>query len=166
MQSSVSTNTFTFEHRVYFNETNAVGGVAYFSNYVKWQGMTREEYFIETVPSWREIMKVIALGQLNMITVQEQSHFVQHAFFGDTILIELQTADIKRFSFDMVFFMTNAETGTLLYEGIQKLAFDNFKGKFIEIPEPMLKSVQAHKVDDADERCCKLKRFFNIPNTT
>ncbi len=42
----MSKKEFAIEHRVYFNETNAMGGVVYFANYVKWQGMTREEFFV------------------------------------------------------------------------------------------------------------------------
>lgn len=158
--SNTKNKVFTIEHTVYFNETNAVGGVVYFSNYVKWQGMAREEYFIQTVPSWQEIMNYVISGQLNMITVEEHSHFVQHAFFGDQISIRLQTTNIRKYSFDMVFFISNSKTGQLLYEGTQKLAFDDFKGKFIEIPQEMLKSVKEHRIPEDDLQFCRLNKYF------
>lgn len=156
-----STKVFILEHKIYFNETNAVGGVAYFSNYVKWQGMAREEYFMQSVPAWREIMSFVEQGKLNMVTAEEHSHFIQHAFFGDEIVIRLQTANIKTFSFDMIFIMTNKKTGQLLYEGLQRLAFDDFKGKFIPIPGPMLESVKDHEADLSELKFSKLKEYVS-----
>ena len=152
---------FIFRHKIYFNETNAVGGVAYFSNFIKWQGMVREDYFISTVPQWRDIMKHIALGQLNMITVEEHSHFIQHAFFGDEILVNLFTANIKKYSFDMLFFMYHAGNNNLLYEGFQRLAFDNFNGKFVEIPKPMLESARQNEISQTSLQASKLKKYFS-----
>ncbi len=157
---STKTKVFILEHTVYFNETNAVGGVAYFSNYVKWQGMTREEYFMRTVPEWREIVKLVSQNQINMITVEEHSHFNQHAFFGDKVIIRLQTSNIKRYSFDMIFIMINANNEQVLYEGFQRLAFDDFKGKFIEIPKPMLDSVKEHEMNLEDLKESKLAKYF------
>jgi len=138
---------FIIRHKVYFNETNAVGGVVYFSNYVKWQGMSREKYFVDTCPDWPEIMKHVYELKLNMITVEEHSYFLQHAFFGDDITIELRTGNAKKFSFDMFFLMKNGRNETL-YEGMQKLAFDDFKGKYVNIPESMRRSVDSYSVSD------------------
>lgn len=161
MAMATSNKTFVLEHKIYLNETNAVGGVAYFSNYIKWQGMAREEYFIVTVPVWQEIVKEVSYGKVNMITVEEHSHFIQHAYFGDTIVISLQTANIRTFSFDMIFFMTNKTTNQLLYEGLQRLAFDDFKGRFVPIPPAMLESVKDYKADLSVLKFTKLKQYFN-----
>lgn len=152
---------FITEHTVYFNETNAMGGVAYFSNYIKWQGMAREDYFIKSVPTWRDIMKLISLGQLNMITVEEHSHFIKHAYFGDELLIKLFTHNVKKYSFEMLFFMFKKDGNELLYQGFQKLAFDNFRGSFVEIPQPMLVSINAHRIDDDSEDLIRLKTFWS-----
>ena len=38
---------FIYKHTVYLNETNAMGGVVYFANFVKWQGIVREEFFMK-----------------------------------------------------------------------------------------------------------------------
>lgn len=142
------TQTFKFKHKIYFNETNAVGGVAYFSNFVKWQGMVREEYFVSTVPEWQDIMKEVSSGKVNMITVEEHSHFIQHAYFGDTITIHLRTANLKRFSFDMIFKVYRNSTEDPIYDGWQRLAFDDYQGHFIPIPEPMRKSIANHLMSD------------------
>ncbi len=159
---SKNENSFLVEHTVYFNETNAVGGVVYFSNFVKWQGMVREKYFIDTVPEWRDIMKYIQAGKLNMITVEEHSFFSHHAFFGDKIIIKLQTTNIKKYSFDMIYTMINAETEKLVYEGFQRLTFDDFSGKFIEIPPPMLASVRKYQMTSEFSETSKLRKFFSL----
>ena len=135
---------FEYKHTVYFNETNAMGGVVYYSNYVKWQGMTREEFLVKTVPEWKLIMQQVANGSVNMITAEEHSRFIQHAFFGDEIVIRIHAEEIKKFSFNIVFEMTKNGSDTIIYEGWQRLAFDDFKGNFVPIPAPLLKSVLEH----------------------
>lgn len=149
--------TFICKHTVYFNETNAMGGVAYYSNYVKWQGMAREDYFIKTVPEWKQIMQAVTLGKVNMITVEEHSHFIQHAFFGDEVIIKLQTGDVRKYSFNMTFEMLKTDSDNVIYKGWQKLAFDDFKGKFVPIPDPMLRSVLDYATKEEYDRY--LKRY-------
>lgn len=149
--------TFTIEHKIYFNETNAVGGVAYFSNFVKWQGMAREEYFMASVPEWKQVMEAVSSGKVNMITVEEHSHFIQHAFFGDNLIIHLRTANLRKFSFDMIFKVYKNNLETMIYDGWQKLAFDDFKGNFIPIPEPMRRSVVEHLMTDKEYEEHKIK---------
>lgn len=147
---------FEHAHTVYFNETNAMGGVVYYSNYVKWQGITREEFFLKTVPEWKLLMQEVANGRVNMITAEEYSHFIEHAFFGDEIVIRIHAEEIKKFSFKIVFEMTRKGSDKVIYRGWQRLAFDDFKGKFIPIPEPLLRSVLEHtpqsEIDKYSER--------------
>ena len=100
---------FTYKHTVYLNETNAMGGVVYFANYVKWQGMVREEFFMKAFPAWKEVMKLVMSGSANMITVEEHSRFRRHASFGDTVIIKLKTANLKKCSFDLIFNMEVVE---------------------------------------------------------
>ena len=42
-----SVKDFTYKHTVHLHETNAMGGVVYFANFVKWQGIAREEFFMK-----------------------------------------------------------------------------------------------------------------------
>lgn len=135
---------FEHKHTVYFNETNAMGGVVYYSNYIKWQGETREAFFIETVTEWNLVMQEVAKGNVNMLTTEEYSHFIQHAFFGDEIIIKIHAEEIKRFSFKIIFKMTKNSSDTVIYEGWQRVAFDDFKGNFVPIPKPMLRSILEH----------------------
>ena len=148
----MSGKEFVYKHTVYLNETNAIGGVVYFSNYVKWQGMVREEFFMKVFPSWIEIMKEVSEGKVNMITVEEHSNFRRHAFFGDTIIIKLQTADVRRCSFDLKFKMYRNSIEELIYEGWQTLTFMDYKGDFISIPEPIRETVLSFRASDTEDK--------------
>lgn len=112
---------FEYKHTVYFNETNAMGGVVYYSNYVKWQGMTREEFFIKTVPEWKLVMQEVANGSVNMLTTEEYSHFIQHAYFGDEVIVKIHAEEIKKFSFKIISEMTKNGSNTLIYNGVAKI---------------------------------------------
>ncbi len=148
---------FVYHHRILFNETNAAGGVVYFSNYSKWQGMMRELWFVDVVEDWKDIMIASSTGKLNMITVEEHSHFIKHAYFGDRLEMQLRMTNAKSYSFEMIFLIYNDTTKELLYEGMQKLAFDDFKGKFIPIPNTMKNCVLEYSVDTKDLKLLKLK---------
>ncbi len=143
---------FIFKHTVYLNETNAMGGVVYFANFVKWQGMVREEFFMKAFPMWEDVMKLVMAGSANMITVEEHSRFKRNAFFGDTIIIKLQTANLKKCSFDLVFKMFRNNEDELIYEGWQKLTFDDYKGNFIPIPEPFRISIMEYQSHENDNK--------------
>lgn len=159
LSRSQKTSPFSISHKVFFNETNAVGGVVYFSNYIKWQGIAREEYFVSTVPEWRDIVADVSQGRLNMMTVEEHSYFLNHAFFGDTVEIQLQTINIRSYSFIMLFVISN-QKHERLYEGMQKLAFDDFQGNYVKIPPPMLKSVRERQYQGDVSEFKKLKLYL------
>jgi len=143
---------FTYKHTVYFHETNSMGGVVYFSNYVKWQGMVREAFLLQAVPECKDIMQAVIAGKVNMITVEEHSRFIQHAFFGDEITIEIYATEIRKLSFNIIFQMKRGASTTVIYTGWQKLAFDDFKGNFIPIPDGLLKAVLDHTPDSEYEK--------------
>ena len=143
---------FVYKHTVFLHETNAMGGVVYFANFVKWQGIVREEFFTRAFPSWKEIMKLVMAGSANMITVEEHSRFRGHAFFGDTVIVRLQTANLKKVSFDLVFRMYRNTEDNLIYEGWQKLTFDDYKGNFIPIPEPFQKTILEYETASAEHK--------------
>ena len=143
---------FTYKHTVYLNETNAMGGVVYFANYVKWQGMVREEFFMKAFPAWKEVMKLVMSGSANMITVEEHSRFRRHASFGDTVIIKLKTANLKKCSFDLIFNMFRNNEDELIYEGWQRLTFDDYKGNFIPIPEPFRVSILEYQVPEGEHK--------------
>ena len=158
---------FVYKHTVHLNETNAMGGVVYFSNFVKYQGIAREEFFMKAFDTWKDVMKLVMSGSANMITVEEHSRFKRHAFFGDTIIIKLQTANLKKCSFDLVFKMYRNSEDELLYEGWQKLTFDDYKGNFIPIPEPFCQSIREYETKDTENKRATLReRMKPTPSTT
>ncbi|OIO38118.1 MAG: hypothetical protein AUJ71_03855 [Candidatus Omnitrophica bacterium CG1_02_49_16] len=132
---------YEYPYLIHLHETNAVGGVVYFSNYVKWQGIVREDFFIKSVPEYRQIMMDVVSGKVNMITVEEHSRFISHALFGDEILIRLHTEDIQKCSFKFFFRMTKKNENGEIYEGWQTVSFDDYRGRFIPIPVPFLRVV-------------------------
>lgn len=143
---------FIHKHIVYLNETNAMGGVVYFANFVKWQGMVREDFFMNAFPTWEDVIKLVMAGSVNMITVEEHSKFLRHAFFGDTVVIKVQTANLKKCSFDLVFKMYRIGEDGLIYEGWQRLAFDDYKGNFISIPEPFRLTILEYQVPEGEHK--------------
>lgn len=146
----MSGKVFTHKHVVYLNETNAMGGVVYFANFVKWQGMVREEFFMRAFPMWEDVMKLVMAGSANMITVEEHSKFIRHTFFGDTVIIKLQTANLKKCSFDLIFKMYRNNEDELIYEGWQRLTFDDYKGNFIPIPEPFRETIMEYQAPEGE----------------
>ncbi|OGW81404.1 MAG: hypothetical protein A3G33_00970 [Omnitrophica bacterium RIFCSPLOWO2_12_FULL_44_17] len=149
---------FVLKHTVYLNETNAMAGVVYFANFVKWQGMTREEFFIKVFPNWAEIMKLATDGFVNMITVEEHSFFRRHAFFGDVMIMKLQTANLRKCSFDLIFKVFRNTEDELIYEGWQRLTFDDCKGNFIPIPEPIRQSILDYETSNPDYKKKTIRR--------
>lgn len=154
----MSGKEFVLKHTVYLNETNAMGGVVYFANFVKWQGITREEFFIKVFPNWSEIMKLAADGFVNMITVEEHSFYRRHAFFGDTVILKLQTANLRKCSFDLIFKVYRNSEEELIYEGWQRLTFDDCKGNFIPIPEPIRQSILEYESSNTDYKRKTVRR--------
>ena len=148
---------FVYKHTVHLHETNAMGGVVYFANFVKWQGEAREEFFMKAFPTWKEVMKLVMSGSANMITVEEHSRFKRHASFGDMIIIKLQTANLKKCSFDLIFKMYRNSEDEFIYEGWQKLTFDDYKGNFIPIPEPFCKSILEYQSSDGEFKRSSLR---------
>jgi len=111
-------NEFTFEHTVFLNETNAMAGVVYFSNFVKWQGMARES-ILRQHPKFKEIMS----RPIEMITRSCSVNFLDHLYFGDEVLIKVSTKQVLPASFVMVFHYLNKTTNKLVAIGEQKIAF-------------------------------------------
>ncbi len=143
---------FIYDHLVYLNETNAMGGVVYYSNYSKWQGIVREAFFIRCVPEWQQILSEVLKGNVEMITVEEHSNFIHHAYFGEEIVIKAIARDIQKFNFKISYEMTKKNEQKIIYQGWQKIAFSDNKGRFIPIPEPFLKAALEHASEDEIEQ--------------
>lgn len=121
---------FTFEKTVYLTDTNAEGNV-YFARYFDWQGMAREEFVMQNVPS---LLSIIQSG-IKFITVNASAEFKHEAVLYDQILIDIKTADIKKMSLELIFTFTNKRTDQLIAVGREKLAWADPTGKLIPIPD-------------------------------
>ena len=134
---------YFYDHLVLLEETNAMGGVVYFSNFVKWQGMARE-YILTRHPSFREIIS----GPAEMITHSCSVRFLDHLRFGDTLRIQVSTKEIMPTSFVMIFEYFNKETGKLVAEGEQKVAFaDKTTGQLCRVPREIIELVKSVEID-------------------
>jgi enediyne biosynthesis thioesterase len=110
---------FLYEKTVLVKQTNLFGN-AYFSNFVEWQGEAREKLFLSH-PASLEFLRV----NRNVLLVTHTVHhrFLSHAFFGDTIRIELTTRDIMDYTLTLVFRYYNGANNELIGEGWQKICF-------------------------------------------
>lgn len=130
---------FLFEVTVYLKDVN-VFGTGYFSRYFDWQGMAREEYFM-TVKGYEQIM---AAG-VRMITKKAWVDYKNHSTVFDHIIMRIQSKNIKRCSFEMIFTYFHKDTGKLIASGGQILAFSDHTGKLIPIPKQILDVILKHK---------------------
>jgi len=130
---------FVYEHMVLLNETNAMAGVVYFSNFVKWQGMARE-FILSQHPKFKEMMS----RPIEMITQNCSVNFLGHLYFGDKIQIKVTTRRILPASFVLVFRYFNKETNQLIATGEQKVAFANLQTRELcETPEEIRQLAQS-----------------------
>lgn len=122
---------FTYEHLILLNETNAMAGVVYFANFVKWQGMARE-YILIQHPKFKEIMS----RSIEMITHSCSVDFLDHLYFGDTVQIKITSKRVLPTSFIMVFRYFNKLTNKLVATGEQKITFANLQTRQLcKMPE-------------------------------
>jgi acyl-CoA thioesterase FadM len=117
-------NYFTYEHLILFNETNALGGVAYFSNYVKWQGMARE-YILCSHPQFKKLLS----SGIEIVTNRCSVEFRDSLYFGDIVLIKIFIKQIMPASLTLLFEYLNKKTGQIVAIGEQKIAFINSESK-------------------------------------
>ena len=127
----MSTKNFVFEKVVYLGDTNAEGNV-YFAKYFDWQGQAREAFVKDQIPNIVDLMK----SGLILITCEAYNNFIKPSFLFDHIDIEINTYNIKKASFVLVFSIKNKISGELLSKGWQKIAFfDGKSGKLFEMPD-------------------------------
>lgn len=141
-------NGYYYDHLVLLEETNAMGGVVYFSNFVKWQGMARE-YILTQHPGFKELMS----GPAEMITHSCSVRFLDCLYFGDTVRIKVSTKDIMPTSFRMIFAYCNKETGKLVAEGEQKVTFsDKTTGELCRVPKEILELAKRAEIVEKPQK--------------
>ncbi|MFN3551074.1 MAG: acyl-CoA thioesterase [Endomicrobiia bacterium] len=126
---------FAFKKIVYIGDTNLEGNV-YFAKYVDWQGMAREELWRKSYPLDFLKEKII------LITVEAHISYKYPLFLYDEVLIFVNTSNIKKTTFDLVFSYVNKNNGKLIAEGTQTIGFSDFNGKFLPVPDSVVKEAQ------------------------
>ncbi len=125
---------FTSEIQVTLKDTNVFGNV-YFSNYIEYQGTIREKFLLATVPNLHEML---AKNQIRLVTIDTYNKFISNAYFGDTLLLELTTSNIKAATCKLNITFKNKATGKLVGKGYQRFCAVSAKGKVMRIPDELL----------------------------
>ncbi|MCG8638064.1 MAG: acyl-CoA thioesterase [Desulfobacterales bacterium] len=125
---------FRTEIMVTLKNTNVFGNV-YFSNFIEYQGVVREKFLLANVPDLHDLM---ASQSIRLVTVDTYNRFISNAYFGDTLVVELTTSDIKAATCQLNISFKNKATGQLLGEGYQRFCVVSAKGRVIRIPENFL----------------------------
>jgi len=110
--------TYTYRHRVTFDETNLVGNV-YFAHYLHWQGHCREHFLADHAPS-----VLAALGDgLALVTVACDVEFYAEGRALDVIEVRMGLDRIAGHRITMAFDYQRLEPeGDLLARGHQTVA--------------------------------------------
>lgn len=126
-------NDRVFRKEIFINlgETNATGNV-YFANYIKYQGLLREQCIVKHVPDINEIM--IQTG-VRLVTVDVYQKFKMNAYFGDTIIGELTVDQIQGCKAKVKFRYRNKKSGVLIGEGYQHFCCVDKNGKVLKMPK-------------------------------
>ncbi len=125
---------FKTEIVVTLKNTNVFGNV-YFANFIEYQGVVREKFLLANVPHLHQLM---AEQKIRLVTVDTYNRFIANAYFGDTLVVELTTSEIKAATCRLNIKFTNKATGELIGEGYQRICVVSEKGKVIRIPEDFL----------------------------
>ncbi len=129
-----SNRIFTTEIVITLKDTNVFGNV-YFSNFIEYQGIIREKFLLSAVP---DLHNMLSANSIRLVTVDTYNRFMQNAYFGDTLLIELTTSAIKASSCKLNITFKNKNTGWIVGKGYQTFCVVKSNGKVIRIPDMFL----------------------------
>ncbi|MDY6904451.1 MAG: thioesterase family protein [Thermodesulfobacteriota bacterium] len=125
---------FTTEIIVTLKDTNAFGNV-YFSNYIQYQGVIREQFLLATVP---DIHRLLTQTRIRLVTVDAYNKFLSNAYFGDTLIAELTTSSFKAASCRLNIRFRNKKTGELIGDGYQTFCVVQADGRVVRLPDELL----------------------------
>lgn len=133
-----------YEHRlrVSFQDTNLVGNV-YFAQYFAWQGKCREAFLFDHAP---QILEDFRKGN-GMITKESSCTFLQEAFAGDRLLIEMSLSDLTRVGMSMNFdyYRTDGPDGrVLLAQGFQSALWVNPEHRIGVMPDYLYDAIDGY----------------------
>lgn len=137
---------FKTEITVTLKDTNVFGNV-YFSNYIEYQGVVREKFLLSTLP---EIHEMLSETRIALATIETYHQYISSLYFGDTMIAELTTSDIKGASCKLNFNFKNKATGTSVGNGYQRFCVVGFKGMVIKIPDKLMEILDYYQ--DVEEK--------------
>lgn len=143
-----------FEHRftVTMGDTNLEKNV-YWANYFDWFGHARELFLLELMQLPVGVLAHEVLEAQNVVikTVQTEMKHMNSAFLGTRVGVRITTRDFRPCSVTLCCEVVNlAEENpkkAILAVGSQKVAFENFQGKFIRIPELLRERAEEYQAD-------------------
>lgn len=126
-------NDRVFRKEIFINlgETNATGNV-YFANYIKFQGLLREQCMVYHIPNINEIM---AQTGIKLVTVDVFQKFKRNSYFGDTLIGEMTVDVIKGCKTKLNFRYLKKTDGELIGEGYQHFCCVGKSGKILKMPK-------------------------------
>ena len=132
---------FVFEKTIYLTDTNALGN-AYFARYFDWQGMAREEFLRRLLP---DPVAFFGAG-MKIFTVKAETEYKSGLALYDELQIEIRTMNIKKTSFDFVFFLRRKLDGQLAALGRQRFCVIDASGEFTIIPPTMKENLLKYRM--------------------
>jgi acyl-CoA thioester hydrolase len=121
------------ELRVRFGDTDMLGHV------------NNASYFTYMEEARCDFVQAIGMKEVPLILASAKVDFRAQSYFGDTLEIETWVTRIGNSSFDVANLMRNAETGTVVFEGVAVLVyFDYEEQKPKRIPDDLRKILEQY----------------------
>jgi acyl-CoA thioester hydrolase len=121
------------ELRVRFGDTDMLGHV------------NNASYFTYMEEARCDFVQAIGMKEVPLILASAKVDFRAQSYFGDTLEIETWVTRIGNSSFDVANVMRNAETGTVVFEGVAVIVyFDYAEQKPKRIPDDLRKLLEQY----------------------
>ncbi len=133
----ISYMTSRAELRVIYGDTDAMG-MAYYSNYLRWFEIGRNEWLRDTGVTYKEIE---TSGTFAPVT-QAYCHFLSPAHYDDVIVIETTIEYLKRASIKFLYRILRKDDQQELVKGYTIHAFTDSTGKILKTPEILKKRIE------------------------
>lgn len=139
-------NIYTYDLTVTIGDTNMEGNV-YWLKFLEWFGRARELFLLNLLPEVN--MPDFLMGEKGMTiaTRDIQSHFKKSAYFTDNLQLQIFLEKLQNASAVIAFQTVNKNTGEILNEGRQTLAFiDIHTGKPGKMPSEIKEAAKEYLV--------------------
>ena len=140
----MSKEIFIYNKTVYLGDTNAEGNV-YFANYFRWQGEAREAFYAAHFP-----LDIWQQTGLKLITCDASVRYKKETVFYNELQIQVQTANIRNMSVELLFTYILKDTSLRVAYGKQRIAFADALGKLITIPQPIKDMAENFLIDGSE----------------